>query len=300
MTQKILVAGATGNLGERIAKSLVAKGAEVRAIVRSSSPAEKVSHLQQLGIEVIQADLANPAELTQACQGVTCVVSSLQGLRDVIVDSQKNLLDAAIAAGVPRFIPSDFSLDFTLLPGGQNRNFDLRREFHQAIAGAPIAVTSVFNGAFAEVLAYNMPVLDAINKTVGYWGEDPDWQMDFTTMDDTAAFTAAAALDPDAPPKLNIASFQISPQALQALASDITGTEFKLVPMGSLEQFAAYNQKARAEYPAGENEVFPRWQSAQYMHDMFCAHHAALDNGRYPDLSWTSSQHFLQALLNRA
>jgi hypothetical protein len=39
--------------------------------------------------------------------------------------------EGAIAAGVPRFIPSDFSADFTKLPAGENRNFDLRRAFQK-------------------------------------------------------------------------------------------------------------------------------------------------------------------------
>jgi hypothetical protein len=60
---------------------------------------------------------------------VTCVVSVLAGLREVIIDAQKVLLDAAIAAGVPLFIPSDYSLDFTKFSDGENRNLDLRRDF---------------------------------------------------------------------------------------------------------------------------------------------------------------------------
>jgi len=60
-------------------------------------------------------------------------VSALAGLRDVIVEAQTVLLDAAIKAGVPRFIPSDDSIDFTKFPAGENRNLDLRREFHQRL-----------------------------------------------------------------------------------------------------------------------------------------------------------------------
>jgi hypothetical protein len=41
------------------------------------------------------------------------VVSALQGLRDVIVEMQTVLLYAAIKADAPRFIPSDYSIDFT-------------------------------------------------------------------------------------------------------------------------------------------------------------------------------------------
>jgi NmrA-like family len=74
--------------------------------------------------------MSDVEQLKQACQGVSCVVSALAGLHETIVDSQIKLLDAAISAGVPRFIPSDYSSDFTKLPAGENRNFDLRKEFH--------------------------------------------------------------------------------------------------------------------------------------------------------------------------
>jgi len=43
-----------------------------------------------------------------------------------------------------------------------------------------------------------VPLLDFKKKVVGY-SEDPDWHMDFTTMDDTGTFSAAAALDSSAP-----------------------------------------------------------------------------------------------------
>ncbi len=94
-----------------------------------------------MGAKVIQVDMSNKTELTQALKDVSCVVSALAGLHDVIVDGQSLLLEAAIAAGVPRFIPSDFSSDFTKLPQGENRNFDLRKEFHKKLDNAPISST---------------------------------------------------------------------------------------------------------------------------------------------------------------
>ena len=48
----------------------------------------------------------------------------------MIIDAQKVLLEGAIVAGVPRFIPSDYSLDFTKFIDGENRNLDLRRAFN--------------------------------------------------------------------------------------------------------------------------------------------------------------------------
>jgi uncharacterized protein YbjT (DUF2867 family) len=111
MKSTILVAGGTGNLGGRIIKALIARGAVVRAIIRNGSKPEKIKTLTELGAEVIAVDMSDAEAMKQACQGVSCVVSALAGLHETIVDSQTKLLDAAIAAGVPRFIPSDYSAD---------------------------------------------------------------------------------------------------------------------------------------------------------------------------------------------
>ena len=45
---------------------------------------------------------------------------------------QSRLLLAAIKNGVRRFVPTDYSLDFTKLPLGTNRNFDMQLTFHEA------------------------------------------------------------------------------------------------------------------------------------------------------------------------
>jgi len=289
MKQTILVAGGTGNLGELIVKALIKRGAEVRAITRKETDPEKTEKLKKLSAEVISVDMSNAEELKRACQGISCVVSALSGLHETIVDAQTQLLDAAIAAGVPRFIPSDFAVDFTRLPEGDNRNFDLRKEFHKYLDKSPIAATSIMNGAFSYVLSYNTPLFDLKNYSVGYWGNDPDWKIDFSTMDNTADYTAAAALDSETPRVLRIASFQVSPKDLAAIGEEVKKEEFKLVPMGSLEDFSAANKKDRATHPEGETEVFPDWQAKQYLHSMFSVHNETLDNDHYPDVQWTSA-----------
>ena len=121
-----------------------------------------------------------------------------------MIDTQKVLLDAAVRAGVPRFIPSDFSLDFTNLRPGENRNLDLRREFMGCVDASPIATTTIFIGPFMDLLTDQMPMILFKPKWVLYWGS-ADQRMDFTTMDDTAAFTANAALDDATPRFLRIA-----------------------------------------------------------------------------------------------
>jgi hypothetical protein len=296
MKNTIIVAGGTGNLGGRIVRDLIKRGAQVRAIVRPETDSEKVEKLKQLGAEVIAVDMSNAEELQRACQDVSCVVSALSGLRDVIVDAQTQLLEAAIAAGVPRFIPSDFAADFTRLAEGDNRNFDLRKEFHKTLDKSAITSTSIMNGAFADILTYGTPVYDFRNYTVGYFGDKVDWKMDFTTMDNTADYTAAAALDSDTPRVLRIAGFQVSPKELVSIGGKVKGKEFKLVPMGSLEDFAVANKKDRASHPEGEKEVFPAWQGKQYLHSMFSVHHETLDNDRYPDVEWTGATEIISKI----
>ncbi|MDB5252603.1 MAG: NmrA family protein [Flaviaesturariibacter sp.] len=294
----IVVAGATGNLGGRIAKALRERGAGVRVPVRAETDAGKIEMLHSLGVEVVPVRMDSIDDLAGVCRGASCVVSALQGLGDVIVGVQSVLLHTAIVAGVSRFIPSDFSIDFTKIDS-ENRNFDLRRAFHKTLAGSPVRATSIFNGAFAEILTYRTPLLQPEAKMAGYWGNKADWHLDFTTMDDTAAFTAAAALDAEAPRSLCIAGFQATPRQLAQWATEITGTQFDARQLGTLEQFATDNQAQRAADPAGEEQMYPRWQSGQYMHDQFLSHHDQLDNERYAGLQWTGGRAFLGAMLAR-
>jgi nucleoside-diphosphate-sugar epimerase len=296
METTIAVAGATGHLGGRIVNALLERGAQVCALVRGGTGSDKLAKLERRGVTIAQVQMANVSELTRACAGVSCVVSALQGLRDVIVDGQSVLLDAAVAAGVPRFIPSDFSIDFSRLPAGENRNLDFRREFNGRLDQAPISATSILNGAFAELLTSRMPLLDLEAKRVSYWG-DADQRMDFTTMDNTAAFTAAAALDPSAPKILRIAGDEKSARELARVAGELMKAKFELVCRGSLDDLAALIRRVRAADPEGEKELFPKWQGMQYMHGMFSglAKLEPLDNQRYAIMQWTSAREVIGA-----
>lgn len=295
MAAPIILAGATGNLGGRIARALVGRGADVRALVRRGTTPERISTLSKLGVTVTEVDLENVSEVAEACAGGACVVSALTGLRDVIVDRQTALLEAAVVAGVPRFIPSDFAADFMKMPAGLNRNFDLRREFSVRADEAPIAVTSILNGGFMELLSGQAPMILFKLKRVLYWS-DADQLLDFTTIDNTAEFTAAAALDPSTPRTLRVAGDQVSANGLVALASEATGERFQLLRGGSLGRLETLIKVTRFLFPQ-ENNVFPAWQGMQYLHNMFSglAKLTPLDNDRYPDIRWTTAQEFLSA-----
>ncbi|MCF2497172.1 NmrA family NAD(P)-binding protein [Dyadobacter chenhuakuii] len=291
----IILAGATGELGFLIAGFILKRGGVVKALVRQESSNPRVSELRRIGAEIIEVDFADVDELTRACAGGTCFVSALSGLRDVIVDMQMRLLNAAVAAGIPRFIPSDFSIDFTKLPDGSNRNLDLRREFGRKLNDAPIAATSILNGMFTDLLTGQAPVVLFKIKRVLYWG-NADQPMDFTTMRDTADYTAAAALDPTTPRYLRIAGDVATIRDIQRAASEATGEKFGTLRPGGLDFLGTMIKITRTLSPQND-EVFPPWQGMQYLHNMLSGKPkmSPLDNDRFADIRWTRIREVLAA-----
>jgi dihydroflavonol-4-reductase len=67
---KVLVLGATGQLGSNLVRALLAKGHQVRALVRHAS---KAPTLQGLPVERVNGDLNNAESLVRACDGVQVV-----------------------------------------------------------------------------------------------------------------------------------------------------------------------------------------------------------------------------------
>lgn len=295
MTKSIAVAGATGELGKRVVHALVVRGASVQALVRGTSDPRKVAALRDAGATIVV--LADVAATARALGGTACLVSTLAGLRENIIDAQSALLDAAIEAGIPRFIPSDFSADFTKLSAGDNRNLDLRREFHGRLDRAAIASTSILNGMFADILpSPHSPFFDFEQRRVNYW-ESPDQKLDFTTMDDTAAFTAVAALDDTTPAILRIAGDQISASEMADAASAALGGAFALHRLGSLDDLGRKIVEARRSDPTAESNVYAPFQLMQYLHNMVSgrAKLDPVDNLRYPALTWTRVKDLLAA-----
>ena len=113
----VLLAGATGMLGARIAHHLLeAEDVALRLLVRPAAltdPGERsgLSPLVERGAELVEGDVTDPASLGRGTDGVDVVVSALQGGREIVVDGQIALARAAASNGVRRILPSDFALD---------------------------------------------------------------------------------------------------------------------------------------------------------------------------------------------
>jgi len=105
---KVLITGASGFLGGHLAELFVEAGHEVRGLVRRTS---RTGLLERLRVETVIGDLKDAESLRRAVQGVDVVVhaaATMAGIPqeyvEATVNGTRNLLEAARAAGVRRFV----------------------------------------------------------------------------------------------------------------------------------------------------------------------------------------------------
>jgi nucleoside-diphosphate-sugar epimerase len=108
---KILVTGATGLVGNLVARRLISQNHRVRVLVRQP---ERAASLHEASAELVQADLEHPETLPQAVQGMDTIVhcaglvgsgrASEDDYNRVNVTGTRALLDAARQANVRRFV----------------------------------------------------------------------------------------------------------------------------------------------------------------------------------------------------
>src|SRR5262249_46484292 len=108
---KVVVTGASGFVGSAVARKLLQRGFAVRALVRPTSPR---FHLAGLDIAFVEGDLLDPATVRPAMEGVRHVFHVAADYRlwardptEIIrnnVDSTRNVMEAALRAGVERVV----------------------------------------------------------------------------------------------------------------------------------------------------------------------------------------------------
>lgn len=281
----VLLAGATGMLGSRIAHHLLAlPGVSVRLLVRDGASAdptksETLRTLQSRGATVVTGDVTDTDSLARATENVDIVVSAVQGGPEIIVDGQVALARAAREQGAWRIVPSDFALDLFAATPGEHPLFDLRRQADEAIAELGIEHLHVLNGAFLDGMVDMGFDHDA--RTVSYWGTG-DEMFEATTVEDTARFTARAAMDADlVSGSFPIIGDRLSPNRMADTIEWITGDRYTRHSRGSVEDLRAQLEDARSR---GDVNTQVGLAYALYMTN---GQTAVTDpqNARYPDIS---------------
>jgi dihydroflavonol-4-reductase len=108
---KVFVTGGNGFVGLNVASALVSAGHHVVSIVR---PGSNIQFLEPLGVEIVRGGLEDVRALSDAMRGAEAVIHTagntscnwrdLPQLEAANVTGTRNVVDAAIAAGVRRLV----------------------------------------------------------------------------------------------------------------------------------------------------------------------------------------------------
>lgn len=294
MTQNILIAGATGMLGSRIAHHVVMQpGVRVRLLVRNGSARkDALDALVSQGAELIVGDLADAVSLDRATQGVDVIISAVQGGADVIVDGQVALAKAGRTNGARRILPSDYAMDLFKATPGEHRMFDLRAEADARIAETGLQQVNILQGGFMDMFLPGRGAIDLDKGTVGFFG-DGDQLVDVTSVEDTARMIARVALDRSvAAGKFAFAGDRISFRQAGEVMATATGRTIDPVSYGTEADLRAMIAKADPQKQVMLAYLLYMTNGQTALSD--------LQNDRYPDIRLGSLADFMAHALPAA
>lgn len=199
----ILLCGATGLLGGKIAARLSARGVPFRVLLRPSADA---APLAQLGAEISRGDLRDAASLADAVADATTVVTTVTAIGRMLggekssleeVDRQGtiNLIEAAERAGVERFVFVS-AAEMDRVPSMPLARAKLAVE--ERLRRSPLQAVIVRPQPFAEIWISRDAQLDWDGGTLRILGTGAG-KIAYVTVDDVAEAVVRLALAPDPP-----------------------------------------------------------------------------------------------------
>lgn len=178
--RRVLVMGASGNVGACVTRQLAARGDDVRVLLRRSSSAKGIDGLE---VERHYGDIFDTAAVTAAMADrdvvYYCVVDTRAELRDPTplfrtnVEGLRNVLDVAVQAKLDRFV--FLSTIGTIAVGRNGETVDERTPFNWADQGGGYIASR--REAERLVLSYVADRgLPAVVTNVSNPYGPPDWQ----------------------------------------------------------------------------------------------------------------------------
>ncbi|KAF5637665.1 2-hydroxyisoflavone reductase [Fusarium sp. NRRL 25303] len=251
--QKVAVVGASGLIGSKIVDSLLRAGFEITAITRNESSANFPDKLIVKRVDITSVD-----SVKEALAGQDAVVSAAAAA----AGSQKVIIDAAIAAKVPRFIPSEFGI-----PSRQNRDTKIIKIFGAKIQNTDYLIelaekhdwfswTGLSNGLFLDSgLKSERGFINIKDRKIRVTdsGNEP-----YSTT--SLAFIAEAVVAILKKPEetknkyLNIAGVTTTQNEVLRVVENLTGDKFEVSHVTGAEQEKIGDEKvAKGEFSAFKN-----------------------------------------------
>lgn len=237
----LAVYGATGQQGGAVVDALLARGATVRALVRTPD-SERAQALAQRGVELATANADDPESMTAALEGAQALffmTSPPGGMQSEDTEGERRqgiaLADAAQRAGVPHLVFSSV--------GGAEResgvpHFESKRRVEEHLQSLDLQVTIVRPVFFLENLHGMGPSLENDELVVRFPFPD-DIGLQMVAVQDIGAVAATALLEPQAIPggAIEIAGDELTGSQIAAAFAEYTGTpaRYEALPISVLD-----------------------------------------------------------------
>ena len=183
-----------GFLGTAVVEQLVKAGFIVTILTRSQASLKDVPS----GVSVVEVNYDSPDSITNALKGQDVLVNTANS---GAIAGQKPIIDAAITAGVKRYVPADYG-SFTTDPEAQKLAVmmpmaDIQYYLKNKAAEGEIEWTVFQTGAFLDMVVGLVPLaFDAATKSI-QWYDDGEAKFSTTTLTTIGKAIAAALKKPE-------------------------------------------------------------------------------------------------------
>lgn len=196
MSITVGIAGITGKFARRVASHLMKNpDVSIRGYCRDPSKVpESISSSDK--VTLFKGDAFDRDAIRTFVQGSDVLICCYLGDDKLMVDGQKILIDICEDVGVPRYIASDWALDYTKLKLGELFPKDpmIHVRAHLASKEKVKGVHILIGGFMEPVFSPFFSILDASSHTFRFLGNGGEI-MEGTTYDNAAEFTSAVARD---------------------------------------------------------------------------------------------------------
>ncbi|KAL4962482.1 nmrA-like family protein [Aspergillus stella-maris] len=268
---KVGIAGITGKFARRLVTHLL-------------SSADKTLTIKGFCRDASKGNAFDKEAIAKFAEGLDVIVCCYLGDDELMVNGQKLLIDACEAANVPRYVASDWALDYTKLKFGELFPKDpmihvkAYLDEKKSVEGVHVLI-----GGFMEpIFSPFFNIVDVQTNTIRYWGEGTE-VMEGTTYDDAAKYTAKVVLDKDAKGILKFLGGRSTIQEIAKSYEEVYGVPATLEKRGSLDDLYKTMHDMRAKDPQNIYSYmslffYYYWINGQTLLG------SELDNGRYPDV----------------
>ncbi len=249
--EKVAVVGGSGLTGAEIVRSLLRCGFKVSVLSRASSNATAPD-----GAEIIKTDYSHES-LVAALKGHDAVVSAITTF---LVGQQLPIIDAAIEAGIRRFIPSEYGVDTSdpiigeIAPPAGTKNEVVA--YLKSKQNTGMSWTALIVGAFFDAV-FDLPGTLGVNIperaiTIFDGGDIPFEATNVVQIGRAvAAILSAGHLDETANQYVYINSFTVTQNQMLEIFQGLSGDKFQIKHAKKADARSAAQEKMRSDPEKG-------------------------------------------------